>query len=49
MITTTEQHVGALADIPPNEGRMLRVRGGHLIAVFRLREGGVRATQPASR
>jgi len=46
MTTTTELSVGALADIPPNEGRMLRVRGGHLIAVFRLREGGVRATQP---
>ncbi len=46
MSATVDHHVAAIADIPPNEGRMIRVRGGHLIAVFRLREGGVRATQP---
>lgn len=46
MSETTDHHVGAIADIPPNEGRMIRVRGEHLIAVFHLREGGVRATQP---
>ncbi len=45
MSATVDHHVGAIDDIPPNEGRMIRVRGGELIAVFRLREGGVRATQ----
>lgn len=46
MTATTDYRVGRLADIPPNEGRMWRVRGGHLVAIFHLREGGVRATQP---
>lgn len=41
----TEFRAGHVSSIPPNEGRMLRV-GGHLVAVFRLREGGVRAIQP---
>ena len=36
---------GHISSIPPDEGRMLRV-GGHLVAVFHLREGGVRAIQP---
>lgn len=34
-----------VAAIPLDEGRMLRV-DGRLVAVFRLRDGGVRATQP---
>lgn len=34
--------IGALADIPVGEGRAYAV-GGRQIAVFRLREGGVRA------
>ncbi len=41
----TEVRVGTLAGIPPGEGRMLRV-GGQLVAVFHLRDGGVRAMQP---
>jgi nitrite reductase (NADH) small subunit len=41
----TEFRAGNLASIPPDEGRMLRV-GGRLVAVFHLREGGVRAMQP---
>ena len=41
----TEHRAASLADIPVNEGRMLRV-GGHLVAVFHLRGGTVRATQP---
>lgn len=41
----TEFRAGHISSIPPNEGRMLRV-GGHLVAVFHLREGGVRAVQP---
>ena len=44
-MSTVDVRAGHIADIPLNEGRMLRVRG-HLVAVFRLREGGVRATQP---
>lgn len=41
----TEFRAGHIDSIPPNEGRMLRV-GGHLVAVFHLREGGVQAVQP---
>jgi nitrite reductase (NADH) small subunit len=41
----SEVRVGSVEEIPENEGRMLRA-GGHLVAVFRLREGGVRAVQP---
>lgn len=40
-----EFRAGHVSAIPPNEGRMLRV-GGHLVAVFHLRDGGVRAVQP---
>ena len=46
MSASTDHEVGTVDDIPPNEGRMIWVRGGHLVAVFHLREGGVRATQP---
>ena len=45
MSDTVERHAGNIAAIPVGEGRMLRV-DGHLVAVFRLRGGGVRATQP---
>ncbi len=41
----TEHPAGHISAIPPNEGRMLRV-GGHLVAVFHLRSGQVRAVQP---
>jgi nitrite reductase/ring-hydroxylating ferredoxin subunit len=34
--------LGAVADIPPGEGRAYAV-GGEMIAVFRLRDGSVRA------
>jgi len=40
-----ERTVGHISTIPIDEGRMLRV-DGHLVAVFHLRGGGVRATQP---
>jgi nitrite reductase/ring-hydroxylating ferredoxin subunit len=40
-----EHRVGDIGAIPLNEGRMLRA-GPHLVAVFRLRGGGVRAVQP---
>lgn len=36
---------GNLAAIPVDEGRLLRV-GGHLVAVFHLRGGEIRAVQP---
>jgi nitrite reductase (NADH) small subunit len=42
---TVEHRAGRLDAIPVNEGRMLRV-AGHLVAVFHLRGGGVRAVQP---
>ena len=42
---TTKHSAGHISAIPPNEGRMLRV-GGHLVAVFHLRSGEVRAVQP---
>ncbi len=41
----TEHVAGHISAIPSNEGRMLRV-GGHLVAVFHLRDGEVRAVQP---
>lgn len=44
-MSSVEERVGHVSAIPPNQGRMLRVRD-HLVAVFRLRDGGVRATQP---
>lgn len=44
-MSSVELRVGHVSTIPPNQGRMLRARG-HLVAVFRLRDGGVRATQP---
>lgn len=44
-MSSVEERVGHVSTIPPNQGRMLRVRG-QLVAVFRLRDGGVRATQP---
>lgn len=40
-----QRAVGNISAIPVDEGRMLRV-DGHLVAVFHLRGGGVRATQP---
>jgi len=40
-----EHRAGNVAAIPVGEGRMLRVDGA-LLAVFHLRGGGVRATQP---
>jgi len=40
-----ERAVGHIAAIPVDEGRMVRA-GGHLVAVFHLRGGGVRAAQP---
>jgi nitrite reductase (NADH) small subunit len=43
---TEELAAGPVDEIPLDEGRTLRV-GGHLVAVFRLRDGGVYATQPA--
>ena len=44
--TTTEHVVGRVADIPPGEGRAF-VAGGTQIAVFRLRDGSLHATQAA--
>lgn len=48
MIATTgdvDHAVVNVAAIPVGEGRTLRA-GGHLVTVFHLRGGGVRATQP---
>ncbi len=45
MSDTVERHAGNIEAVPVGEGRTLRV-DGHLVAVFRLRGGGVRATQP---
>jgi nitrite reductase (NADH) small subunit len=42
--TLVEHRLGPLAAIPPNEGRTVRV-GEHAVAVFHLRDGGVRAVQ----
>ncbi len=41
----SEFRAGHVSSIPPGEGRMLRL-GGHLVAVFHLRDGTVRAVQP---
>lgn len=41
----TEHRLGKLSAIPCGEGRMIR-RGPHLVAVFHLRGGEVRATEP---
>lgn len=41
----TPVRAGNIASIPVDEGRMLRV-GGHLVAVFHLRGGEIRAVQP---
>jgi len=43
--TLVEHRLGPLGDIPPDEGRLVRVAGGRQVAVFHLRGGGVRATQ----
>lgn len=40
-----EHRVGNVAAIPPDEGRVLRA-GERLVAVFHLRGGAVRATDP---
>ena len=45
MSGTVEHRAGNIAAIPVGEGRTLRA-GGHLVTVFHLRGGGVRATQP---
>jgi nitrite reductase/ring-hydroxylating ferredoxin subunit len=44
--TTTEHVLGRLEDIPPGEGRAF-VAGGTQVAVFRLRDGSLHATQAA--
>ena len=44
--TTTSVTVGRVADVPPGEGRAF-VAGGTQIAVFRLRDGSLHATQAA--
>jgi nitrite reductase (NADH) small subunit len=44
--TTTAVTVGRVAEIPPGEGRAF-VAGGIQIAVFRLRDGFLHATQAA--
>jgi nitrite reductase (NADH) small subunit len=44
-MSLVEHRAVNVASIPPDEGRILRV-GGQLVAVFHLRGGGVRATQP---
>ncbi len=44
-MSSIELRVGNISTIPPNQGRMLCVRD-HLVAVFHLRGGDVRATQP---
>lgn len=41
---TVAHRLGPLEQIPPGEGREFRV-GGTRVAVFRLRDGGVAATQ----
>ena len=42
----TEHVVGRVAEIPPGEGRAF-VAGGTQVAVFRLRDGSLHATQAA--
>jgi nitrite reductase (NADH) small subunit len=44
--TTTEHTPGRVEEIPPGEGRAF-VAGGVQIAVFRLRDGSLHATQAA--
>lgn len=44
-MSTVDRPAGNISGIPVGEGRMLRV-DGHLVTVFHLRDGGVRATQP---
>ena len=44
--TTSEHVVGQMAEIPPGEGRTFVV-GGTQVAVFRLRNGSLHATQAA--
>jgi nitrite reductase/ring-hydroxylating ferredoxin subunit len=44
--TTTSHVVGRLEDVPPGEGRAF-VAGGVQVAVFRLRDGSLHATQAA--
>ena len=43
---TTSHVVGRVADVPPGEGRAF-VAGNVQVAVFRLRDGSLRATQAA--
>jgi len=43
---TTRHVVGRVEDVPPGEGRAF-VAGGTQIAVFRLRDGSLHATQAA--
>ena len=44
--TTTEHVVGRVEDVPPGEGRTFVV-DGEQVAVFRLRDGSLHATQAA--
>ncbi len=44
--TTTSHVVGRVEDVPPGEGRAF-VAGGVQVAVFRLRDGSLHATQAA--
>ncbi|MFD2092455.1 Rieske (2Fe-2S) protein [Blastococcus deserti] len=44
--TTTEHRVGRVEEIPPGEGRAF-VAGRTQVAVFRLRDGSLHATQAA--
>jgi nitrite reductase (NADH) small subunit len=44
--TTTEHTLGWVEEIPPGEGRTF-VAGGEQVAVFRLRDGSLHATQAA--
>ncbi|RZU31558.1 Rieske (2Fe-2S) protein [Blastococcus saxobsidens] len=44
--TTTAHVVGRVEDVPPGEGRTF-VAGGEQVAVFRLRDGSLHATQAA--
>jgi len=43
-VTVAEHRSATLASIPLGEGRMIKV-GSHMVAVFHLRNGAVRATQ----
>jgi len=46
VVTTTGHVVGRMSEIPPGEGRTF-VAGGTQVAVFRLRDGSLHATQAA--